>query len=670
MLPAVVVALMALPTGSAASLAHGTSVAHSGISTIAPAPLGAPAGAGSTPSHAAAHPAVTAFNPPCYAVDKGVCVSIQNPGETDIIPTGSNRTANVMPQPTESLPLVIKSHLPLNYTGNPTNGSKSPIALNVTGILWNGDPYYSPYDGSTWHANSRNLWWTLLGQTNNKTYPWWYSVNISAKGANGQANFFSGEQVTWWIELTYNTNNLSYTHHEGPHLTFTYSGAWPYSPYPGSPHFGGPAATFLDVDISTVPRTPNWNDSVRVTLNTTQADVAPYNASIGAATIDLVEVSHGIVVQNTSESFNVTASAGFGNISTTRVIPAGFAQIEGAIINYRIWISDAATPADQVVTPWANYTVDGNGSFSTGSFSSDVTATMVPNSLLIQPFGEANLTPGEPLTVTIQSRNPTTSILAAELDYSVAYPLLKETIANVVQLHRNSSTIWTGTIPGLPVQSIVNFTILTWDFTDAVEQSDLYSYTVESFDQFVGPIPSDLAFFYVYVYDNGSNNWVQGAKVQITGPNGIFNSVSNTTLGVSYANQSGQPFTPLLVQANATYNVTVTDPYFSPPGTESVSGAAVSVDVVALNPMTARQPLAATPHYIVLQQGDKILFYLNGTAPLQPASPSVSESGPFGFLGVAAVIGLLLAAVAVWPVRSWWKEIKARRTAEEKRVTL
>lgn len=683
-LPAVLVALLAVPIASSLGGGHGVGPSHVSVppsfhgsapSQAAAAPAGHPAV--STVYAAAARPSDTiAFNPPCYPVDTGVCVSIQNPGETQIIPIGANRTASVMPPTSESLPLVIKSHKPLNYSGNTFNGPKTPIALNVTSVLWNGDPYYSVYDDSVWHSVSKTLWWSQLigpgtaGQQNNNTYPWWYLVNITSKSATGQSNFFPGEQVTWWIELTYNTNNQSYLHHEGPHLQYTYSGAWPYSPYPGSPHFGGPAATFLDVNLTTNPRNPNWNDSVHVILNTTQADVSPYNATIGAAVLDLVEVSHGIVIANTSFVFNTTVSSGFGNTSTTLRIPASYAQVEGATVSYRISISDAAKPPDLVVTPWINYTIGTNGSFSTGAFTSDLTVQMNPSSVLLDPLGVANLTPGQPLHLTVISRNPTTAILSAEVLYSVAYPQLKETIQEAVFLHRITSIVWAGTIPGLPVDTIVNFTLLAWDFTDAVEQSDPYSYTVQTFDQFIPFVPPDLAFFYVYVYDNGSQNWVQGASVQISGPGNIYNSVSNTTLGVAYANTTGSPFTPLLVQANATYNVTVTDPYFVPAGSNVGGGEAISVKVVATNPMTAQKPLASTPNYIVLQEGNQILFYLNGTAPAQPASPSAAVGNPLGNLGIGAVLGLIGASVAMIPLRAWWSQIKARRTAEEKRVTL
>jgi hypothetical protein len=670
--------LMAVPTGtvSGGSSGHGFLLPAQPTST-GPARTLAMASSPAAVPHAASHPAAVAvFNPPCYPVATGpICVSIQNPGEQDIIPLGSNHTSPIQPNCGVSIPLLVKSHVPLNGTsGNPSpvSGPHAPIALNVTGVLWNGDPYYSKYDSSIWHANQHSAWWQgpLAAGLTNKTTPWWYIVNFSAKNAGGQPNFFPGEQITWWILLTFAEPNSAYVTEEGPHLTFTCAGAWPYSPYPGSPHYGGPQATSLDTNISVYPRAPNWNDTVAVTVNTTQADVAPYNATIGAATLDLLEVSHGEVLANTSWTFNVSVSAGFGATSTTTHIPTVYSQIAGATISYRVWIADTSPTGDWLVTPWTNYTVNANGTFATGVFTEDLTLTTNPESILILPSGSATLNPGQPLGITVSSRNTPDAVLAVEVLYTVAYPLLHETIHQTLELKRVSSILFTGKIPPMPVDTYVNFSVLSWDFTDAIEQSSQYSYQVLTFDQFVGPVPLGLAFFYVYVYDNGSQSWVQGAGVQITGPNGVFNSVSNTSLGVAYANQTGTPFTPLLLQANFTYNVTVTDNRFVLDQASGAPYGPISVSVAAVNQMTTDRALATSPHYIVLEQGNQILFYLNATAPSLPASPSVNTGAPLGNLGVPAVVGLLAATVAMVPLLAWWRQIKARRTIEEKRVTL
>jgi hypothetical protein len=674
-------ATLTLPVFTGGAGATPAVVSHLPVGSHGPAPSALHASSpAARPSSAApkaagaARPSIQAFNPPCYPIVPGICVSIANPGEPDIIPTGGNHTASVMPTANESLPLVVKSHDPLNHSGTDRQcGPNSNMQLNVTGILWNGDPYMSKYDDSVWHSDSSALCWQQVPDNpqNNATYPWWYSLNISATD-NGHPNFFAGEQVTWWVELTNSTNNQTYLHHEGPHLTYIYSGAWPYSPYPGSPHFAGPAATQLDVNLSQSPRVPNWNDSVRVTVNTTQADVAPYNASIGGTIMDLVEVSHDQVIYNTSFALNVSTStsSGFGNTSTSVLIPASYAQIEGANVSYRLWISDDASPAHQLVSPWISYTVGGNGSFANGIFASDLFLQIKPVAVLIDTTTPALIQPGLPVNLTLQSRTPTDAILAAEVQYTITIGALNERITRTAYFSRVTSIDFVGAIPGLPLGTNVTFTIFAWDFEDDVDQSSSYSYTVETFAQDVGPLAPDLAFFFVYVYDNGSHSWVQDAIVQIEGPNNEFNSLGNTTFGETYANRTGQPFSPLLLKANTTYNVTVTDLGFVPGGRGNGPAPPVSVNVALTNPMTADQPLASTPTYLVLQQGDQILFYLNATAPSSPASPSSATASPTGSVGEAAILGVVAATLAAAPIYLWWRQIKARRTQEEKRVTL
>lgn len=652
--------------GAGPSAGAPASVAGALTRSVGASPAATPRAVAATPK-----PATSAFNPNCYPIPNNItaaCVSIQLPGEPDIVPNGTSRVAAIQPACNQSFPLVIKMHDPINYSGNPISGPFSPIMLNVTSVTWNGDPYYSQYSYSIWHSQSPSqLYVQLPEQTQDKTYPWWYLVNITST-TGGQPTLQPGMQVTWWIHLLFKRSSSSFQPADGPKLQFTCSGAWPYSPYPGSPHFGGPASIGLDTAISLSPREPNWNDSVFVTINTTQADVSPYNATVGAASIDIEEVVHGFVVANTSWSFNVTVTAGFGNTTTTTRIPATYAQIQGATIDYRLHVSDTSPEEDWLVSPWLNYSVNGNGSFPTGAFTSDLSLTTSPSSVAIDNYGTVSLAPGAPLGVTLISRDPTDAILAAVVLYSVAYPTLHETIHESLSLNRSSSIHFFGQIPALPLGTIVNFTVFAWDFEDAVEVSNPYSYSIESLAVYNGPIDPALAFFYVYVYDNGTGTWVSGAQVQIQGPQGELNSLSRTTLGLAYPNQTGTPFVPLLVESNVTYNITVTDNAFLP--AHAQAPGPISVYVRASNPMTATQPLASTSDYIVLQEGDSILFYLNGTAPPTPSSPSVASQSPLGALGVAAVIGLVGATACAVPILLWWRQIKARRTAEEKRVTL
>jgi hypothetical protein len=668
-LVAVLIALMfALPVGTFSSgSAHSAAAPVDGRSTSHVAPsVSAP----SVARAAAVHPASSnVFNPPCYQVYVGstisVCVSIANVNESDIIPAQGSFVSLVEPNWSTDIPLIIKSTQPLNFsTQSPHSGPDSPIALNVTGTLWNGDPYYSTYDADVWHSNNPSQLWSgpTHVTTNKSGYTWWYNVTISAKASNGAPNFYPGMTVNWWIALTFN-NSGTYTHVEGPHFRFTYSGAWPYSPYPGSGQFAGGSATFEDVNLTVAPRSPNWNDSVKLVLNTTQADVLS-NATIASAYADIVETSSsGAVIQTGTIPFATTVTSNFGVVTAPAEIPPAYSQVEGAIVTYTLTIFDVAS--DQLVTPPASYTVGGNGSFLSGIFVDDLNLETSPTSVAaLSPL--AVLNPGQQVNLTLVSRNTGTAISAAEAIYTVSYPLLHEQVTITVPFVRQSSTIFTGQIPGLPIGSFVNFTVDAWDFTERLEISPMTGYLTPDFATYQPFVPGNSTFFYVFVYDNGSHNWVTGAKVQIVGPGGFFNSVGNTTFGVAYPNETRGRYTPLLVPANSSYSIQITDPYFVPSSGPLVSQ--VNVTVPAVHSMNNRQTLATTGQYIVVQEGNSIVFWLNTTSAPATVSPQVNEG--VGWLSIAGIVGVAAIGLASIPLALWWRQIRARRKEEEKRVTL
>ena len=642
-------------------------------STLAPAIPAAPHGAGpalSPMSLPEAHPPLLSnqtFSPPCYKIDTTVCVSIENASETNIIPPVGSFVSSQEPNATTDMPLVIKSHNPLNWQNNPKAGPNSPIALNVTGVLWNGDLYYSTYDGTTWHSDSPASWWNQLSNVSqNLTYPYWYTVVFSAKGSNGAPNFFPGMTVKWWIYLTYNESvnaTTTYVHHLSPTFQFTFGGAWPFSPYPGSYQYAGSTATTEDVNFTQTPFEPNFNDSVTIVLNTTQADVLS-NATIGSNTyLDLTESLNGTLLNTATFAFPVSPSGGFGAVSTVVVIPAAYAQTPYAIVTYTISARDVSN--DLLVTPPVSYLVGGNGSFLSGVFVDDLAISATPSTVLAESVGQAVLTPGQPLNLSLVSRNPGTAISAAEIVYTLSYPLLHETVQLTLPFHRLTSIDFAAQIPGLPLAAWVNFTLYAWDFTEHLETSPLFGYHTPDLVNSVPSLPGNSSFFYVDVYDNGTGSWVSGAHVQIFGLGGVYNIVSNTSYGVAYPNETGAPFTPLLLAANATYVVTLTDPYFVPSGGRAPDN--INVTVLGLHSMVAHQTLLAGSDYTVVQEGNSVVFWLNATPPPPGPSPTVSSGNA---VPIGAIIGVVAALVVSIPLLQWWAKIRARRKAEEKRVTL
>jgi hypothetical protein len=421
-----------------------------------------------------------------------------------------------------------------------------------------------------------------------------------------------------------------------------------------------------DLNLTVTPRAPNWNDSVGVTLNTTQADVLS-NATIGLAYMDVHEyASNGALVLGSTINFPVTVNAAsFGAVTTTGKVPAAFAQIAGATVSIQIVVSDV--PGDTLVSPAVNYTVGGNGSFQSGLFSDDISLSTTP-SAVGAGAGSVTVDPGSVVNVTIESRNAGTSISSSEILYTFSYPALGEKASGAIQLFRVSSVIFSGMIPGLPLGSIVNFSVYAWDFNQRLEVSPTLGYQTPTFAQYVPIVPGNSSFFYIFVYDNGTHTWVDGAKVQIQGASGYFNSVTNTTLGVAYPNETRTPFVPLLVPANTSYRVTVTDPWFVPAGDRSTTP--VNVTIVALHTMTLRQALVQGPNYLIVLEGPSLLFYLNSTPPAPPISPSVSSGVPSSMVPVAAILGFVGAAVALMFIGPWFIQIRKRRKEEEKRVTL
>jgi hypothetical protein len=662
----VVLILLGLPaafshSGPAATFSPtGAAPAHSpGTATLAaPAHLAPAAKAPAVPK-----PSAGVFNPPCYKIDIGVCVSICTQNESDVIPNVGSFVSSVQPNSSADIQLCIKSQTQLDWPYAAHSGQKSPFLLNVTGVLWNGDPYYSPFDGDYWHSDNPSTVWSgpTKVPTNQSGYVWWYMVTISAKSSSGAPNFYPGETVTWWIELTYNESG-SFIHRESPHFQFTFSGAWPYSPYPGAAQYAGASATFEDVNVTVSPRTPNWNDSVSVVINTTQAD-ALTNATIGSAYIDLTETSQtGALLRTGTIAFPVQLAANTGATSTAITIPASYDQTVNATISYTLTILDTAQ--DQLVTPVASYIVGGNGSFLSGICIDDLNLQTNPPSVLAEPLGQAMLNPGQVLNISVTSRNLGTAISASEVIEQVSYPLLHEIVTIHRPLSRVSSTDFEGSLSGLPLGSFVNFTIFAWDFNQRLESCPIFGYYTPSFATYVPLVQVNSTFFYIFVYDNGTKEWVTGAHVQITGPRNFFNSVSNTTFGAAYPNETRNQYIPLLLPANNSYVVTVSAPGFTPSG--QTSNGPVNATIRGLHLMTNRQTLVLGGNYEVVQEASTVIFYLNTTPPTTPASPAV----PGGQLPIAGVIGIAAAGATAVPLALWWRSIRAKRKEEEKRVTL
>jgi hypothetical protein len=639
------VSTTALSTGLRAPPAAGPRSASVAVAPVAPSPA-----SGST------------FNPPCASVTPFVCVSLDYPGEPNIIPSGGNSSASVSPSASQSLPLIVKSKTGINWTGSPISGPNCPVAINITANLWNGAPYYTQADGSTWHSSTAQWYIGPLPGVTNKTYPYWYLVNITATGTGNQPQFQPGMTVSWWIALTYNTSGVIQHVGNVPVWHYTYSGAWPYSPYAGSGHPAGNAAFGQDLELTQQPSQPNWNDSVHLMLATNAADRAN-NATIGTALVRVNATGPNLGSLGSADyNFSLGVTATTGATSVPFVIPASFALVPGATVRYQVSATDFW--GDSILSKTYTYTVGGNGSFASGYFSTDLSLTTFP----VVGGTDLNwsgtlLSPGTPISLTLVSRNSPDAINQAEVVYTVEIPQLGTTVTRSAAFVRVNSTEFLGTLPGMPIGAQVNYTVLAWDFTSHLEVASGWNYSVATFGDLVPTVPGNQSFFYVGVYDAGNGHWVNGANVTIRTLGGYVHTTGTTFDGLAYPNATKALYVPLVVPANATYLINVTDPTYFPTGT--VGSPTVTLTLVLSHAMTGHIVLASGATYSVVQQGNLILFWLNGTLPSPTAAPSETT-----LFEVGAVLGLVAATATIIPLYAWWRRIESRREAELKRVTL
>jgi hypothetical protein len=638
------------------------------------ATLAAVAGSGSapngTPLAAPVAPDLGTPTPLCYSIAPTVCISMMNTSVPSIIPQPGSYAAATEPPANKSFTIVVKSRTPLNYSAtNPISGPLSVMALNVTSTLWNGNPFYTPLSGNVWHANNQTgaWWWCGLKgcQVPNGSYPWWYYLNFMAQTPGGTPNFVPGMHVNWWISFE-TLNGTTTTAWTSPVFSFTFAGAWPFSPYPGSIQYAGPAAADEDVTPTVSPAAPNWDDSVTATLNTTASDGAPVNATIGSAYWVVSELSpNGTLLNATTLAFPDLSPpgtiVGAGKLTVSVTLPAAWAQVPGSTVIYWFLIFDTAD--DELRTPTASYVIGGNGSFAPGGiFSNDLVLSGSPAGL----FNGTNstLALGVPVGLTLESVDPHTSILAAEAVVTFTYPALGETVNEAIALHRNFSTYFTGSIPAFPMGSQVSFVVEAWDFNQSIETSAPIAFTVPTLQDLIPQIPGNSTFFYLFVYDNGSHQWVTGASISIFGPSDYLRIDTSTLYGIAYPNVSGQALVPVVLPANATYQVTLSDPLWQ-------SGSAhfnntIQLELPLVHALRARGPIAVGSDYTVLLEGDAVMFFLNATPAAVPGSPSAASDQ----IELPAIVALIAGLAIVVPLLLWVRRIESRRKAESRRITL
>jgi hypothetical protein len=478
--------------------------------------------------------------------------------------------------------------------------------------------------------------------------------------------------LTWWIYFVQNTSGV-YTHWSTVPFQFTFGGAWPASPYPGAAQYGGSGAVEEDLAVSQTPLAPNYNDGVTVTISTTPQDLFT-GAAIGGAYVDVTESApNGAVLNATTISMSLSIEGSVGSPNGTALLPASLAHSPGALITYRItaWDMSQYVPGqvgpDAITTATFNYTVNGNGTFSSGIFANDLALATVPGLPGFNGQSSGYIAAGMPVALELASKSTTTAIEAAEADITFTYPGIGESVALRVPLQRVNSTHFVGSIPALPLGSQVSFEIVAWDFSQDREVSTNYTYATEPLNDFFATIPSNSTFFVVYVYDNSTGRWVTNAQVTITGVvgSGYIRSESQTFGGVTYPNATAGPFVPLLVSAGTSYHIIVNDSAFLPAG--ETFAPSVDLSLVMPHAPTRTGILMVGSNYVVAESGPSLYFWLNQTYSSLTYSPGTGISTS---LLVESGLGLGALALAGIPLYYWWATIRARRAEQERRITL
>jgi hypothetical protein len=668
------VALFALPMvpGNAG---RGSPPVPSSLAGHAPAAAGLPATMRSATDGPAATPAATvrpadptdAFN--CFQIVAYACISVQN-GSPNVIPTPGNTTSNVLPFANLSISFYVKSQIRLDWIGAPTACNNiTPLRLNVTGVLWNGDPYMSRFDGTMWNANVGTPCFTAVSGVTNKTYPYWYSLIIH-NNSNGVPLFYPGEYVSWWVYIVNKTGTMNYTHLFSPIFHYRLAQAWAYSPYKGSFQYAGDTAGALDLGVTQSPVLPNWNDTVKIVIRTTPADVLN-NCTIGSAYVDVAAtLPSGVPLPNLTLNYLLNVPAGYGANYAAVSLPRTYSQVAGTAVSYTVVAFDALNPTkyarDQIRLGPYVYQVGGNGSFINGQFTNDIQVTFDPTIIGQILPGEPNpvFAPGTNVTILLTSANPGTSLLTAEVSYVFQLPSIHEQLSGTIAFQRLNSTNLKVQLPQLPLGAYLNFTVLVWDYLNALETSPSWGYSILTLSDAIPTVDPNLGFFWIYVFDNQSQSWVTGAQYTITASGGYIDIEGRTAFGVAYPNASAGPFSPLLLPVNTTYNITITDAAFIPAGARLAE--AVSVKLTLHNPMGPGGTLAQGSDYTVVQAGNELFFWLNSSAPGPTYSPAPAVSASL----LIPTIGLAAAVLAVAPLLWWWSDIARRRKEQEKRVTL
>ncbi len=361
--------------------------------------------------------------------------------------------------------------------------------LNVSAIRWGGQPVpgLDPSNPGVWSFDISEDGYEATSFLNNVKY------------------FPPGTEVTWNVYLLNYSQPARYS---SVNYTYEVRGAWRYNN-----SFEDAFERNLDMSISPdLP--PNAYDPVTITLESEYDDV-----EIGQAILDLSY--RGDESGDGSLPFrNVDPIKGIEEVT----IP-GFAANTEVDFSIRAW-DDPDDASREIESDVYNYTVAAGNIFDEGSFEDNIEITTDPEGVADRET-ETEVGFGEPVNITIRSRDPQLPIQNAAIEFELDARGM-EPQEGVDEFNEISSTEWyyeiDGQAPGVEVKFRIRaFDIMSVDWEDGIVSLD-YTYTVSEDPP---DAPEEMTYFYVTVFDGEKNEYVSGAHVTIQNETWIWEGHTN-----------------------------------------------------------------------------------------------------------------------------------------------
>lgn len=578
------------------------------------------------------------------------------------------------------------------------------LYLSVIDVMWQDVCWFCDTDGTQWHANAGVNWAPQTGEPYYAGVPTWsgttppaghptnwvFDINISADGATGQQNFPNGTWVNWnvtainwtapggiWEKNQYCAPQCGGNLHGGMFYYFTknfwyYDAAVP----PTNPQYGPNGANqaldpfSADLNLTYYPVIPNVGDSVIVDLRTQNVDNLSGGRINVAASIIILNAwyPNGTFWRSWTGAFTPLAYP-YNETWHARVyLPEDFFAHSGTRIQ---WFIQAYDSFGHMVQS-RNFTqiTSTIGTCPNTNFTACLNLTTSPTAIAQEgwhgwlptiPPSIPGVGINQEVNVTITTLNRSIDIEAAYVIIHVNYSLSGGSGTGLYTLHRITLNVYYFDIPALPEGSNVTFVVKAYDFNETSVISHPYRY----FIPFSITPPAAYCFFYVQVYDDLTNQPVNGVNLTITGLAGTIRILTQTTInGVAYPNVTGQPWTPRFLPANVTYSIKATIPGFSgdnlpPPGN------VITTSLYCTHVMNTTQLLTSGPNYQVELKYAVLNITLN-----QITSPPIFSEVVSPGIGVAVGAGMAAATAVLIPTYLYWRKQREIAEAEEKRVTL